>query len=83
MHSLEDIYVIIHEAKQYEANGEYLHAYQTYRQAIDAVDNDDDSYPFAGINPAPFDDAQYYALCRCGKVWYRLSEEEKQIVKTH
>lgn len=81
MHSIEDIYAIIHEAEQYEANGDCLRAYQTYRQAIDAVDNDDDSYPFAGINPAPFDDAQYYARCRCGKVWYRLSEEEKQIVK--
>ena len=81
MHSIEDIYAIIHDAEQYEAKGEYLHAYQTYRIAIEAVDNDDDSFPFAGINPAPYDDAQYYARCRCGRVWYRLSEEEKQIVK--
>ena len=83
MHSIEDIYDIIHEAEQYEANGEYMRAYQTYRQAIDAVDNDDDSFPFAGINPAPYDDAQYSARCRCGKLWHRLSEDEKRTIIGH
>ena len=79
MHSIEDIYAIIHDAEQHEAKGEYLLAYQTYMEAIIAVDADDDSFPFAGINPAPYDDAQYYARCRCGRLWYRLTEEEKAI----
>ena len=37
MHSIEDIYAIIHAAEKSEANGEYLLAYQTYMIAIEAV----------------------------------------------
>ena len=79
MHSIEDIYDIIHDAEHYEANGEYLLSYQTYMKAIEAVDNDDDSFPFAGINPAPYDGAQYLANKRCEKLWSRLTATEQLI----
>ena len=79
MHSIDDIYDIIHDAEQFEANGQYLRAYQTYLSAERAVDNDDDSFPFAGINPAPYDGAQYYARRRRKTLWYKLTEEEKAI----
>jgi hypothetical protein len=79
MHSIEDIYAIIHAAEKHEANGEYLLAYQTYMMAVNAVDNDDDSFPFAGINPAPYDAAQYYANRCCERLWNCLSAEEKAI----
>jgi hypothetical protein len=77
MHSIEDIYAIIHDAEQYEKEGKLLLAFQTYMVAIEAVDNDDDSFPFAGINPAPYDEAQYLANQRCERILNRLSEEDK------
>jgi hypothetical protein len=77
MHSLDDIYAIIRAAEKSEAKGEYLRAYQTYRMAIDAVDNDDDSFPYAGINPAPYDAAQYRAIRCCERLWNLLTDEEK------
>lgn len=77
MHSIEDIYAIIHNAEQHEKEGKLLLAYQTYMAAIEAVDNDDDSFPFAGINPAPYDRAQYLANQRCERLWNRLTTEEK------
>lgn len=84
MHSIEDIYAIIHAAEKSEANGEYLLAYQTYMIAIEAVDNDDDSFPFAGINPAPYDGAQYLAIKRCEKLWDHLtSKEQLTIMSNH
>ena len=79
MHSLEGIYDIINEGKQLEEKGEYLSAYRAYSMAYQAVDNDDDSYPFAGINPAPFDQAQRIANARLKKIWWKLTEEEKEI----
>ena len=80
MHTIEDIYAIIHDAEQLEVKGEYLQAYRTYRDAIDAIDNDDDSFPFAGINPAPYDDAQSLANKRCKKLWNCLTEDEKKVI---
>ena len=82
MHSLDDIYAIIHAAEKYEKNGEYLRAYQTYRIAVEAVDNDDDSFPFAGINPAPYDRAQNLANRCCERLWESLTMEEKRFVFT-
>lgn len=79
MHSIEDIYALIHEAEQYEQEDKKLQAYQMYMAAIEAVDNDDDSFPFAGINPMPYDRAQYLAKQRCEKLWNRLTAEEKVI----
>ncbi len=80
MHSLDDLENMILDGKRYEAEGKFLLAYQIYKYIERVIDEDDDSYPFAGINPAPFDDAQYSARIRCGRLWYRLSEEEKRIV---
>ncbi len=77
MHSIDDIYGLIHDAEQFEANRQNLRAYQTYLYVERAVDNDDDSFPFAGINPAPYDEAQYYARRRRKRLWYKLTEEEK------
>jgi len=79
MHSIEDIRGIIDDAKELEKEGQYLSAYRTYLSAERAVDNDDDSYPYAGMNPAPFDRAQSYANYRRRKVWCKLTEEEKEI----
>ena len=79
MHSIDDINGIINDGKKLEEKGLYLSAYKAYLYAIRAVDNDDDSYPFAGINPAPFDQAQEYALHLKRKVWWKLTEEEKKV----
>lgn len=78
MHSIEDIYDIIHDAEHFEAEGNYLKAYETFISAEHAVENDDDSFPFAGIDPAPYDKAKNYANSRRRKVWWLLSEEEKR-----
>ena len=77
MHSIDDIYAIIHTAEKHEADGNYPAAYQMYLTAINAVDNDDDSFPFAGINPAPYDRAQEYASRCLTRVWGLLTDEEK------
>ena len=77
MHSIEDIYAIIHTAEKHEANGNYPAAYQMYKMALNAVDGDDDSFPFAGINPAQYDMAQEYARRRLSSVWDLLTDEEK------
>ncbi len=79
MHSIDDIYGIINEGKKLEEKGLYLSAYKAYLYAIRAIDNDDDSYPFAGMNIEPFDKAQGYAFHLKQKVWWKLTDEEKKV----
>jgi len=83
MHSIEDLNKIIQVAKQFEEKGEYLHAYTNYLYVEWAVDNDDDSYPYTGMNIAQFEEVQYYAHCQRRKIWWRLTEEEKAIAFYH
>ena len=77
MHSIEDLESMIQDGKRQEAKGAYLLAYQIYKYIERVIDEDDDSYPFAGIDPTPYDHKQYYASCCRRKVWYKLTEEEK------
>ncbi len=79
MHSLDDLENMIQDGKRYETEGKYLLSYQIYKYIERVIDEDDDSYPFAGINPAPYDHKQYYASCCRRKVWYKLTEEEKRV----
>ena len=79
MHSLEDLESMIQDGKRSEVEGHYLLAYQIYNCIERVIEADDDSYPFAGIDPAPYDHKQRYAsFCR-RKVWYKLTEEEQKV----
>ena len=79
MHSLDDLENMIQDGKRCETEGKYLLAYQIYNYIERVIDADDDSFPYAGIDPAPYDHKQHYAsFCR-RKVWYKLTEEEKKV----